>query len=141
MTTAEAIAILDAEIAYVLREHTAAANGGTVAVHVLDAVTDAEKLAALDSALVWVAMNGRPRGLIGSTGTKLYDVDATTWLRKPATPTNTGDDFDMDEGLVRATIYSAMSRLCSSCDKYEQMATKGIKAYEAAYKIYDKNTA
>ena len=143
MTTADAIVNLDAEIAQVLKEWATKYDGvDPVPAHVLDTVSEEEKLYAMNAAAVQTAMAGQPRGLYELTETsvepKLYDVDQLNYVRKPADVVNTGEDLDMDEGLAMAVVYYAVDQLCADCDRYGTLGNKVVKEYLSAYKSYDK---
>jgi len=147
MTTAAAMTLLGNEITQVIKEYDNSPEGkdtsGTRIAHVLDTVTDAEKLWAINDSLVYVALQGYPRDLfedqVSGTAPKLYDYDGTYYVRRPAAATDTGDDLDMSEGLAEAVVYYALYKLDSSQMGHYKKTSENIRAYLAAEKHFDAN--
>ena len=103
MTVANVMTKLGEEITQIIKEYDATDaskdSEGTRIDHILDAVTDPEKLIAINKGLTSTALNCSPRDLWKTTGTdldpKLFDVNSTTYVMVPAIATNTGDDLNI----------------------------------------------
>jgi hypothetical protein len=145
MTTATAIAKLDLEIAQVLKDYDNSPESkdtvGSRIAHLLDTITEPEKLYALERGLYTAAIQCKPRGLwellATPVGLELVKVNTLNYVRVPATPTNTGDDLDMDEALAYGVIFYAVSVLNSGNGDHGSKADTAFKDYTSAYKEYD----
>lgn len=145
MTTAQALTKIGEEITQILKEYdNSPASKDSLGVripHVLDTVTDAEKLIAINKGLLAAAMTCRPKDLWRDTGVdidpKLYDINSTKYVAVPATATNTGEDLDIDEALAYGVVYYAVLMLYSGNDRYSQKAETLFKNYNSVQKQYD----
>jgi len=145
MTTAAAMAKIDEEITQILKEYDNSSaskdSTGTRIPHVLDTVSEAEKLVGINKGLLAAAMQCKPKDLWRITGTdvdpKLYDVNSTKYVKVPDTATNTGEDLDIDEALAYGVIYYAVLMLYSGNDRYSQKAETVFKTYNSVQKQYD----
>ena len=145
MTVANVIVKIDEEVVQILKEYDATTaskdSEGTRIAHILDTVTDPEKLAGINKALLTTTLECKPRDLWRLTATdvdpKMYDIDSTNYVKVPTIATNTGDDLDMDEALAQGVIFYSVLMLWSGNDRYAQKAESVFKNYNAVQKQYD----
>lgn len=145
MTVANVIVKIDAEVTQILKEYDATTaskdSEGARIDHILDVISEAERLDGINKGLLAGAMQCRPRDLWKITGTdvdpKLYDIDSTNYVMVPAIATNTGDDLNIDEALAQGVIFYAVLMLWSGNDRYSQKAESVFKSYNAVQKQFD----
>lgn len=145
MTTAIALTKLDKEIAQVLKDYDNSPESkdtvGARIPHLLDTITEPEKLYALERGLHTAAIQCKARDLwelfSAPVGAELIKVNTLNYVRVPATPTNLGDELDIDEALAYGVIFYAVSVLNSGNGDHGSKADTAFKDYTSAYKEYD----
>lgn len=143
MLTTEALAIIDLEIVHILKVFNIPVID-PVGEHVLNTVTEPEKLYSLNKALLYLAVNAQPRDLYEEiavpVGEELYKVDQTNYVRVPAVLTNAGGEFlDMDEVLCQTACYFALFDLYGGM-MYETLTDRGITNYLRIIEAYEETT-
>ena len=140
MLTTEALTIIDTEIIHILKVFHVPITD-PVEEHVLDTVTEAEKLYSLNKALLHIAVSAQPRALYeeiaSPVGEELYKVDQVNYVRVPATLTNAGGEFlDTDEMLCQTACYYAMYDLYGGMI-YETLTDRGVTDYLRTIEAYE----
>lgn len=113
-------------------------DSGNYIPHPLEAKTDADKLDAIDFGLRESALNVMPVTLIetaGSTADEFRPIDANRYIRVPTYPA-LGNNLDIDESLVYAVYYKALSHLWSGYGNYETKANSIYANYKDAMRDY-----
>lgn len=106
--------------------------------HPLESKTDDEKLASIYFGLREATLNVIPVTLIetsGSTADEFRPLDANRYIRVPAYPV-LGNNLDIDEGLVYAVLYKALTYLWNGYTSYETKANAIYANYKDATRDY-----
>ncbi len=111
---------------------------GNYITHPLENKTDDEKFDAIYFGLREAALNVIPVTLIetnGSTADEFRPLDGSRYIKVPAYPA-IGNNLDMDEGLVYAVLYKALTYLWKGYANYETKANAIYANYKDAMRDY-----
>ena len=142
MTVDKAISLIDETItatvdAYKLTDKSKDANGNYIP-HPLESKTNDDKLDALEYGLRDAALNTTPVTLIetdGSTADEFRPISGGKYVRTPAYP-QAGAKLDIDEPLVYAVVYKALTFLWSEYSSYDSKANSIYANYKDAMRDY-----
>lgn len=145
MTVIKAISYIDSIINKTLADYEKTddaykqENYNTVYVnHILDELTEEDRLMAIDMALKNVALNTTPLSLletVGSSATVFKRISVSEFVRAPEEPTIDGS-LDIDDGLSFAVIYKALSIIWSGYSSYSSDSDSICATYDDALRDY-----
>ncbi|MEA1916656.1 MAG: hypothetical protein U9N42_03895, partial [Campylobacterota bacterium] len=113
-------------------------SDGVYIQHALEKKDDSDKLYAINSAILEIAITVVPLKLlesVGSSATEYKMVSSTKYVRQPNEAVIDGE-LDIDESLAYAVIYKAINTLYDGNSDYNYKAKEIITSYADAYRDY-----